>query len=160
MWWRLKSLFTFGGAEGIRQAMRRSYEKHRAMAENGQAPISEAPHHLALFGALGTRYKVRGLLPRQGLPDMILWPELSPFLLMPEAQAVEALAEYVVWQECRDQARVDWLREAVSRALRQRPDQDLISFREIAADAFLNAVAWRELLERDVEDQLRREAGG
>lgn len=160
MWGRLKSLLTFGGADSIRRAMRNSYAKHRTMAETGQAPISEAPHHLGLFGALGTRYKARGLLPRQGLPDVVLWPELSPFLLMPEAQAVEALAEYVVWQECRDEAKVEWLQQAINRALRQSPDDNLRSFREIAADALLTGVAWRELLERDVDDQLTREARG
>ena len=160
MWGKLKSLFTLGGGESIRQAMRKSYEKHRAMAESGQAPISEPPHHLGLFGALGTRYKVRGLLPPQGLPDMVLWPELSPFPLMPQAQAVEALAEYVVWQECRDEARVEWLREAINGALRSEPEEDLMSFREIAADALVNGVAWLELLHRDVDDQLRREARG
>ena len=91
---------------------------------------------------------------------MVLWPELSPFPLMPQAQAVEALAEYVVWQECRDEARVEWLREAINGALRSEPEEDLMSFREIAADALVNGVAWLELLHRDVDDQLRREARG
>lgn len=160
MWGRLRSFFTLGGSESIRTAMRKSYEQHRVMAENGHAPISEPPHHLGLFGALGTRYKVRGLLPRHGLPEVVLWPELSPFLLMPEGQAVEALAEYIVWQECRHEAKTEWLREAVNQALRRRPDDEVAPFREIAADAVLTGVGWLELLERDVHDRLTREARG
>jgi len=118
--------------------------------------VRQLPHPLGLFGALGTRYKVRNSLPKVGIPDVVLWPELAPFLLMPESQAVEALAEYIVWQECPSEARVGWLRESINEALRQEPVSE-DSPRAWASHAFFNSVAWCELLDPDVHNQLSLE---
>jgi hypothetical protein len=110
LWKRL-----FGGADGARDAMRVSYFKHRRLAEQGRAPTftSDPPHYLGLYGALGTRYKAR----LQAFDEAGLWIELAPFLLIREAEAVEALAEYVLWKEGHKDARVRWLREVINATL-------------------------------------------
>ncbi len=146
-----------GPADSIREAMRLSYWKHYKMAEEGSTPVDAPPHPLGLFRALGTRYKVRNSLPKVGIPDVFLWPELAPFLLMSESQAVEALAEYIVWQECPSEARMVWLRESINQALRkQLASED--SPRTWASNAFINSAAWCELLDPDVHNQLSVEA--
>jgi len=53
---------------------------------------------------------------------VLIWPILAPFLLMDEAEAVEALAEYAVFEEKPDLARAAWLREQINRALFKLPD--------------------------------------
>ena len=43
----------FGRAEGCREAMRESYEKHVQLARQGRIPTTDTPHIVGLFGALG-----------------------------------------------------------------------------------------------------------
>ena len=50
----------FGGADGCREAMRKSYEKHVRLARQGKSPSTDSPHSVGLYGALGTRYIARG----------------------------------------------------------------------------------------------------
>jgi hypothetical protein len=115
-----KSLFK-SFPEECRNAMRRSYQKHYDLARRGLAPTTSDAHQAALFGALGTRYKLRGVLRHSDFPDVVLWPELAPFLLMSQQDAVEALAEYVLWQERPSTARTEWLARKVNEALRAQP---------------------------------------
>jgi hypothetical protein len=65
---------------------------------------------------------------------------------MKEAEAVEALAEYVVFQERPRDARVVWLKEAINSALCSCRDP---SRTIMAVGGLINQVAWCALLEPD-----------
>ena len=105
----------FGGADGIRETMRESYEKHRQAAPRGEDTFP--PHEFGLFGALGTRYMSR----RESPAEMVVWAELAPFLLMDEAEAVEVLAEYAVYRESVNDSRFDWLSDRINAAFERLP---------------------------------------
>lgn len=143
--------------DGCREAMRQSYQKHYDLAQRGLAPTTGDPHEMGLFGALGTRYKLRGILRYPDFPDVVLWPELAPFLLMSQQDAVEALAEYVLWQERPSAARTEWLARKINEALRSKPSSE-DSPRHFESDAFINQVRWCELLDPENRKTLSREA--
>lgn len=143
--------------ERCREAMRQSYQKHYDLARSGLAPPTSDPHHAGLFGALGTRYKVRGVLRYTGFPDVVLWPELAPFFLMSQQDAVEALAEYVLWQERPSAARTEWLARKINDALHTNPSSEN-SPRHLASAAFINQVKWSDLLDPENRTTLSREA--
>lgn len=130
----------FGGADGCRETMRRSYEKHVRLARQGKSPSTGSPHSLGLYAALGTRYIARGT----PVVEVAIWGELAPFLNMKETEAVEALAEYVVFQEYPREARVAWLKARINAALRA-PSDKLV----LATAGFINQVSWCALLEPD-----------
>ena len=137
--------------------MRQSYQKHYDLARRGAALTTSDAHQAGLFGALGTRYKLRGVLRSPGFPDVVLWPELAPFLLMSRQDAVEALAEYVLWQERPSTARTEWLARKINDALRTKPSNE-DSPRHFAWTAFINQVRWCELLDPHNRKALSREA--
>jgi hypothetical protein len=100
-------------ADGCRDAMRAAYKRHRRTAEQAP-PEGLLPHWVGLYGALGSRYLTRG----GGVNEAQLWVELVPFLLMePESRAVEALAEYALYQESRNLANVGLLKRALNEAI-------------------------------------------
>jgi hypothetical protein len=127
----LKMIRNIGTLEGTREACRMSYRKHvKLAAEQGETDPG-ARHAVGLYGLLATRYRTRGLLP----PEVAVWAELVPFLLMEPGIAVEALAEYVVAQEhSPSEVRKDWLQRLISDALR-RPPSSVDSPRHAAAIA-------------------------
>lgn len=142
----------FGGTEGCREAMRESYEKHVREARR-EGIKGSSPHEVGLYGALGTRYIVRGT----PVAEVILRGEIAPFLVMKEAEAVEALAEYVVFQERPKDARVAWLKKAINSSLRSCRETSRTA---MAAAGLINQVAWCALLEPDtlkvVEDAVEK----
>jgi len=87
---------------------------------------------------------------------MYLWAELTPFLLMTEKTACEALAEYIVYKETPSRARVSWLRQIISTSLRL-PALSKDSPRTMASLAMIKNVAWCNLLEEDVRDSIEQE---
>jgi len=87
---------------------------------------------------------------------MYLWAELTPFLLMTEKTACEALAEYIVYKETPSRARVSWLRQIISTSLRL-PALSKDSPRTMASLAMIKNVAWCNLLEGDVRDSIEQE---
>ncbi len=144
----LKSYFRKGWfksftADGCRDAMRESYQKHHDLARKGLLPAAVEPHYAGLYGALGSRYRLRGLLPRDVTRDVILRSELAPFLAMSEEDAVEALAEYVLWQERPTWARTEWLAQKINETLNGPKNNEVLLF---AGAAFINKVAWYKLL--------------
>jgi hypothetical protein len=141
--------------EGCREAMRLSYEKHYELARTGSLPMNMEPHQAGLIGALGTRYKVRGVLPSY---EHVLWVELAPFLLMSKEDSVEALTEYVLWQEQPSAAKRTWLAIKINKALSGVPSTDDNSYRSFAPIAFLNNVRWCELLDPETKSMLSCEA--
>jgi hypothetical protein len=85
-------------------------------------------------------------------PEVELWPELVPFLAMPESIAVAMLAEYVVFQETPSKARVSDLCSAINSAIESCSDEDRVL---MAAIGLLNGVPWSALLSPRVEVRLR-----
>jgi len=77
---------------------------------------SASSHAHGLYGALASWY-LDAHAPR---PEIQIWTELVPFLLMDEAEAVEALAEILVLDEFPLEARTVWLGERIRRAIRER----------------------------------------
>lgn len=138
----------FGGADGIREAMRDSYDKHVRLAQ-GQGVQSDSLTAVGLFGALGSRYRVRG----RSFSEVGLWAELAPFLLMPQAQAVSMLAEYAVYQEMPHDVRGTELSSALSRALEAPIDDDKA---RVAAIGFMQHVPWSHLISSAAAANLRR----
>lgn len=127
----------FGGADGIRESMRNSYKKHTKLAR--QSGMDD-PHAVGLYGALGSRYKVRGL----PVVEVVMWAELSPFLAMKESDAIDAIAEYAVYQEGSSDVRKEWLRTLINNALCAPSDSSLTG---TAGLGLVNRVAWCRLLE-------------
>jgi hypothetical protein len=130
----------FGGADGIREAMRDSYERHVRLAKEGRIPTTDQPHSIGLYGALASRYRAR----RKSVVEVVLWGELAPFLSMKETEAVEALAEYVVYKEMPTKARTAWLAERVNSTIQSCKDN---SRKAMAAAGVVNQVAWCPLLD-------------
>lgn len=145
--WRgfLKLIRTAGTPEGCRQSTRLSYDQHLGGALKGKGLKDEPPHHVALYGTLGSWYKVRGVPVR----EVLLWGELAPFLLVPEAIAREAIAEYTVYLETPAEAKTDWLANLINSGLRAAP-AGVESPRPFALVGFMNQVAWCDLLDPDI----------
>lgn len=137
----------FGGADGCREVIRDAYIKHVRLAKNRQSQSRDSSHIIGMYGALGLRHHARGT--KGG--DVRIWNELAPFLAMGEREAVEALAEYVVFQESPQEARVTWLRDSINAALGSLSDD---SQRKMAAIGMLNRVAWCALLTADTAEML------
>ena len=98
--------------EAGRKAMRASYEKHYKLAlSNNMEPIT-----CALYGALASRYKVRGKF----VSEQIHMIEILPFAMMEPHEGRECLADYVLMQEIPDQIDFTKLRTSINMAFRQR----------------------------------------
>jgi len=158
LFWRL--MRTSGTPEGCRQSTRLSYDQHLRGALKGRGLKGEPPHHVALYGALASWYKVRGLR----ISEVSIWGELAPFLLVPEDTAREALVEYTLYLEDREGwweqgsagTRVTWLRDVINGALRTAPAAGE-SPTSMAFLGAMNRVAWYDLLDPDVREPLGQE---
>lgn len=141
-------------SEGIRKAMRKSYERHIRNIANGLIPVPDGTtaHQAALYGALGSRYKVRW----KPFNELALWAELTPFMLMREEDAIESLVEYVVYQERPEEANILWLSEIINDVLR-KPYSSEDSPRAMTSMAVTNRVAWYLLLDSDVKNKIDKE---
>jgi len=89
--------------------------------------------------------------------EVLLWGELAPFLLVPEAIAREAIAEYTVYLETPGEAKTGWLATLINSALRGAP-AGVESPRSMALVGFMNQVAWCALLDPDNRKVLDAEA--
>lgn len=149
-----KLLLNLNNAEGIRESMRRSYNKHVKQAHHHMEPDDgTSPHQFGLFAALYSRYATA----RIQKDAMEIWRELSPFLLMTEMEGLDALCEYIVYQERPSEAKTSWLKYTINEALR-KPAASEESPRHLASKAMLCDVCWFfELLDDDVEMALKCE---
>jgi len=146
----LKLFLNVNNAEGCREAMFFSYKKHLKPSNRTEDLKGSMPlHHVALYGALGSRYRRR----RITITELDIWAELVPFLLMSEREAPEALAEYVVYQERPREARTFWLKVLINDSLRK-----IESFEEsmkiMVAMTMKNNVTWCNLINSDVKEIL------
>ena len=137
-----------GGAEGCREAMRDAYEQR---AKAAREKHMDSPHLIGLYGALGSRYRARGL----AVDEAVMWGELAPFLAMEPAMSIAALSEYAAYQEQHAGVRREWLGNAINRAL-QAPKAGTMT--EGVHLGLVNRVAWCELLEPATVAALEDEA--
>ena len=102
----LKRLYS---PEGGYDAINASYQKHFRLAESQRIePVS-----MGLFGALGSRYKLRGKF----VSDMVHMVEVAPFMLIDERTRVRALANYLMADEIPDQIDQHAVREIINDAI-------------------------------------------
>ena len=142
----------FGGADGCREAMHESYAKHVQMARQGISGVEniDDAHYIGLYGALGSRYRVRG----HPINEAQIMAELAPFCAMEnEQQAIEALAEYVLYQEGRNETRTEWLNWCINSALQACKEEHWLG---LAAMGLINRVKWCDLLNPEMRNELER----
>jgi hypothetical protein len=149
----LRLFRTAGTPEGCRESTRLSYDQHLEGAFKGKAQPGDRADHAALYGALASWYKVRGMPVR----EVLLWGELAPFLMIPESIAREAIAEYTVYLETPAEAKRDWLADLINNGLRAA-SAGAESPRSMALVGFMNQVAWCRLLGTDVRETFDAEA--
>lgn len=146
----------FGGADGIREAMMQAYQRHYDGRRQGKGAGGDSPHAAGLYGALATRYTAS----RKPMPEVAIWAELTPFLLMPKEMAPKALAEYIVYQSKPDKADVLWLTEVVAQALKKLTapkslDDDLRGYLASTVAALEMEAPWSQLLKPDIIRKIR-----
>lgn len=150
----LKLLFNANNAEGIREAMRMAYRKHRRAAERGDLKSDFSPHVAALLGAMGSRMAVNNI----PITPTGLWHEVAPFALIDDHEvAVEALAEYAVYVERTVDTKLEGLRETINLWLgRASPDDDLM---KLVRNPVARNCRWWDLLQPDVVERLKSIGG-
>jgi len=127
------------GAQGIRDAMTKSYHKHVSDLKGTALPDGTSLHQAALYGALATRYRV-GLKPKQ---EVAIWAELAPFLKLPSNDGVAALAEYVVYKEMPAEADMVTLSAQIRKGWALLPHEERETLKLAAK---INSVMWLSLL--------------
>lgn len=106
----IKLVLNSNNYKGCKEATLISYHKHVREAKDGFIPIKGAfdytsYHQVGLFGAIWSRYRIRGFHKEylSSLENQFnIWAELFPFLKMPEEDSVDALLEYVLFQESQE----------------------------------------------------------
>jgi len=102
--------------EAIFKATQASYDKHYNLArKQGIEPIQ-----MGLFGALGSRYKLRRVFKN----DLIHMVEIVPFVMMKEEDRVAALALYLLWFEMPQEVDESALSRWINEAFRDREDEN------------------------------------
>ncbi len=101
------------GAQGIRDAMYKSYHKHVQVAREQPLPDGTTEHQMGLYGGLASRYVLSFKRPQEEL----IWLELTPFLNLAPETGLRALAEYIVFKEMSLNADVAWLTDRVQEGL-------------------------------------------
>ncbi len=131
-------------ADGIREAMRMSYDNSLKLAvKSGLQRSSDVARHLALFGTLESRYQVSGV-PTENA-ETLIWAELLPFMWLDEHAAREALAEYVVYKEMPADAKISWLTDIVQRGCKLGEDEK--GYKEFFPTAKSGGAVWLLLFE-------------
>jgi hypothetical protein len=141
-WHKLKNI---NNAEGIRESMRMSYDKHFKLAMNGKIPGT--PHQAALYGALASRFLVSGVPVDNAITEMLIWADLLPFMYLDQHIAREALAEYVVWKEMPKDAKISWLTTVVQKGCQVGKDNHQEEYDAFMITAKINGAVWLLLFE-------------
>ncbi len=146
----LKMVLNANNAEGIREAMRLAYRRHR---RNNPRHTDDPPHLVGLFGAMGTRMLANGL----PAAELSVWLEVAPFAIIEDEEvSVEALAEYAVYVERTVDAKVEGLRAAINGAFRRGEGEP--SMRRIMTAPQARQRRWYALLDDDVRSSLETAA--
>lgn len=127
------------GAQGIRDAMTKSYHRHVRQWTGQSLPDGTTLHQVCLYGALSTRYKA-GF---QSASEVVIWAELAPFLNLEPDYGLAALAEYVVYKEKPLDAKRKWLSSQVKKGFLLLEEDEREAMKMMAE---ANGFAWKELL--------------
>jgi hypothetical protein len=130
---------TIFGAQGIRDAMVKSYHRHIRKCTGKPLPNGTSLHQAGLYGALGTRY----MAGFKSVPEVVIWAELAPFLNLEQNDGLQALAEYVVYKEMPLDANKKWISEQIKKGLSLLRDEER---KGIEMMAKVNRFAWTSLL--------------
>lgn len=138
------------GPEGGYRAIQSSYDKHYKLAQKQRIePIS-----IGLFGALGSRYKLRGIF----INDMVHMLEIAPFMMMSDSSRVRKLADYIMADEIPDQIDVECLRDSINYALKYPEGDSGKTAYELLVSAvpfLVNApIRWVEWLDEENREAL------
>ena len=101
------------GAQGIRDAMKRTYFKQVEVARAQTLPSGASLHQIGLYGALASRYIAGAQQPF----ELMVWAELFPFMHLDADMALDALAEYIVFKEMPQKAERQWLEQVVQHGI-------------------------------------------
>lgn len=126
-------------ADGVREAIRRSYRIYRDRLVWQELPDGMTLHAASLYGALAARYAVA----RCQVSEICLLAELAPFVQLPEFVGVEMLAEYAVFKEVSHECNTAALADHVVTGLEQLDESERES---VLSEATRNKVAWIMLL--------------
>lgn len=126
------------GAQGIRDAMVKSYHKHVRKFTGQPLPNGTSLHQVGLYGALSTRYMV-GF---KDASEVVIWSELTPFLKLEPDTGLAALAEYVVYKEMPIKADEAYLSKQVKKGLSLYEEEERESW---LMAANINRFAWTSL---------------
>ena len=113
----------------------------------------ENPHGQALMNAMGSRYSAR----KQNISEIALFAEVAPFVSMEPSEAAAALAEYVIYQEHPNDAKVYYLRVLINDAFKDNNDAEL---RKAFVSGYLLRPQWTSLLDQSTLDDLQRDIDG
>ena len=127
------------GAQGIRDAMTKSYHRHVAKFRGQVLPDDTSLHQVGLYGALGTRYMARF----QPVLEVVVWAELAPFVNLNPNDGLTALAEYVVYKETPLDAKREWLSDQIKKGLSLLGDEEREALEMVAR---MNKFVWMELV--------------
>ena len=142
-------------AESCRHAAHAAYRRGRLHARHSGNWL--AAHRLGMLAALSSRYLER----RDLRPTEVLWAELAPFLLIePEADALEALAEYLVFQEDPDRADIELIGILLNEAVRPLGPQDADVVERLRPALAVHHFDWLALFSYHNLRLLRRMVGG
>ena len=111
---------------------------------------------MGLFGALGSRYKLR----RKFVNDMVHMLEIAPFVMMGESVRVRTLADYLMADEIPDQIDQKQLRNKINIAL-ERPNGENgeVAYRLLVSSVPMLTTApirWVEWLDEQNRDRLAK----
>jgi len=168
--------FPIFGSEGIRNAMKNAYEKGFKLAGHNMTELELAegitPHEKGLHHAFRSRKIVRRMWRGEKFSENVIYAELLPFMLMDELDAVDALAEFAVFQEMPNEANMPFLRRLINQAL-SKPIPDSMSFQKILAETestggidtislaafcFINECTWIYLLDSPLYEEIEKKA--
>lgn len=149
-----KVLKNIGNAEATRESMRYSYKKHLRGAIEGKISMEGlTAHQVALWGALGERYEIKGfkintsnIMQTLSNQQMVL-AELLPFLYLSEDESREALVEYVIYKEYPKDAKVSWLTNIVQKGHKITREKDDL-YEEMMKLSKTKEFAWLLLLSK------------
>ena len=126
---------TIFGAQGIRDAMTKSYHRHIRKLQGYPKSDGTTLHQASLYGALASRYMV-GF---KNVSEAAIWAELTPFLTLDPDDGLIALAEYVVYKEMPTKADVELLTRHINNGLSLHNEED----REVMEQmAIINNCVW------------------
>ena len=127
------------GAQGIRDAMVKSYHRHVRKWTGQSLPDGTSLHQVGLYGALSSRY-LAGL---KSISEVVVWAELAPFLKLEPDQGLAALAEYVVYKEMPAKADEAYLSKQIKKGLSLWKGEGR---EEMEMAAKINEFAWTSLV--------------